>query len=706
MKNPFLDDGFAIAWSELVPDKVRPDISRALEEAQKKINAIGSGIALTFENTFLALEDATEALSVAWQKVSHLDSVDNSSELREAYNEMLPKVTEFWAKIPLNEALWAVLKAYAEAEEAHDLNAVKRRYLEETMADFREHGADLPEEKKERFEAVSRELAQLTQKFSENVLDSSNQFEIILKDEEKLEGLPELAKEQARQDALRKGYGSEEKPCWRFTQQVPSYFPAMKYLKDENIRKTLWEGSNTIGYAEPFDNTNLIWKILALREEKARTLNLPGFADLVLKRRMAKDGKNAMAFVEELFTRVKEAFDRECSDLENFKAERTSGVSEPLEPWEMAFWAENLRRERYDFDEEELRPFFSIDPVIEGMFRIAERLFGIQICERSAVCLKADEIDPSEDRDSKPSASIEVWHPEVKYYEVRGREGALLGAFYTDWHPRESKRSGAWMNSLITGGPAGEKEGPGQWKPHVGLICGNLTPSVDGKPSLLTHDEVQTIFHEFGHLLHHLLGEVEIKSLNGIHVAWDFVELPSQIMENWCWERESLDFFARHYESGAPIPETLFEKMMKARNFHSAMMMMRQLSFGKMDLELHCRYPEYEGGDLDRLLDMMLVDFHPPSKTKPLPIIRRFSHLFASSTGYAAGYYSYKWAEVLDADAFTRFKREGILNAEVGREFREKILSKGNSEEPAQLFRDFMGRDPNTSALLARSGLA
>jgi oligopeptidase A len=325
-----------------------------------------------------------------------------------------------------------------------------------------------------------------------------------------------------------------------------------------------------------------------------------------------------------------------------------------------------------------------MDRVVAGLFQLSGRIFGIRVAER-------------------PRGEVETWHPDVLYYDVHDARGRHIGSFYADWHPRESKRAGAWMNYLITGGPQPD----GTRRPHLGVICGNLTPPAPGRQALLSHREVETIFHEFGHLVHHLLGEVEIKSLNGTNVAWDFVELPSQIMENWCWEREGLDMFARHFETGEAIPESLFRKMTAAKNFRSACAAMRQVAFAKMDLLLHMRAPEFSAaGDIESRVREAIADCLVPTEPAAPTIVRRFTHVFSDPVGYAAGYYSYKWAEVLDADAFTRFRREGIFNERVGREFVERILSRGNSADPSQLFRDFMGRDPELGALLERSGLA
>ena len=683
---PYLDDTFLIRWSRLQPDTIVSSIEEALRRAQARIDAVAAidPTAATYESAFLGLETATEELNRAWGIVSHLSAVNDSPALREAHNAMLPKVSEFLARIPLNAALWAVLKAAADKPATVALTGVRRRHVDETVAEFRQHGADLPPDKKARLEQVQAELAAITQKYSENTLDATNAWELILHDPAQLEGLPDTAREAARRNALAKGHGTEEKPAWRFTLHQPSFEPFMTYLESDELRRRMWEGSAAVGSREPHDNAPIVRRVLELRREKAALLQRPHFADLVLERRMAHQGSTALRFVEDMHARIREAFARECRELEAYKAQKTGCPQEPLQPWELMYWAEKLRRERYDFDEEQLRPYFALDRVVEGMFRIAERLFGVSI---------------------RPHAgSAETWHPDVKVYDLFDGDGVRhLGTFYADWHPRESKRSGAWMNYLITGGP----EADGRRLPHLGLICGNLTAPVGDKPALLNHREVETVFHEFGHLIHHLFGEVEIKSLNGVNVAWDFVELPSQIMENWCWERESLDVFARHYATNEPIPEDLFTRMRAARNFRAAAFAMRQLSYCRIDLAMHMEPDRFIAAtDLESEVRTLVRDYLVPTKTPAPSIICRFGHLFSDPVGYAAGYYSYKWAEVLDADAFTRFQREGIFNGNTGRAFREHVLSRGNSEDPMVLYRRFMGRDPDPEALLVRSGLA
>ena len=678
--NPFLDPAFQIRWSQLDPAAIAPAIEEALEGADAVINAIARQPldSLTYENSFLALERATEELNVAWGKVTHLQSVADSPALREAHNAMLPKVTAFLTGIPLNAVLWARLKAFADSPAARALTGIRRRHLTETVSEFVQAGADLPAGSRARLEVLQSELAEVAQKYSENVLDATNAWQLIVTDESRLAGLPPHAIAAARRSAEAKGVGG-----WRFTLHMPSQEPFMTFLRDDGLRREMWTASAAVGASGAHDNTELIRRILALRAEKATLLGRPHFADLVLERRMAKTGANALAFITDLQGRAAAAFARECQELEAYKTRETGSKPAPLAPWEVSRWAEMLRQAQFDFDGEVLRPYFPMDRVIAGLFDLVGRVFGLSVVER-------------------PMGEVETWHPEVRYYDLVDARRRHLGSFFTDWHPRESKRGGAWMNSLITGGP----DATGVRVPHLGLMCGNMTPASVGQPALLIHREVETIFHEFGHLIHHLLGEVEIKSLNGTNVAWDFVELPSQIMENWCWERESLDLFARHHETGQPIPEDIFRKMIAAKNFRSACATMRQLAFGKMDLTLHTRPGDFAtAADVEPLVRAVIADCLVPTSPEAPTVVKRFNHIFSEPVGYAAGYYSYKWAEVLDADAFTRFRREGLFNPVVGAQFVASILSRGNSADPAELFREFMGRDPDLTALLQRSGL-
>jgi len=677
--HPFLTEDFYIRWSTLTPDHIEADISKALEGAEAAVDAVANQTEhVSYESTIVALDDGLEALNRAWGLVNHLDSVCNSPELRQAHNAMLPKVTEFFSGIPLNDKLWSKIKAYGESNSTEVLSATKQRYVQETLADFREQGADLPPEKKKRAAELQNQLAKQTQKYSENCLDAVNAWEKIVTDETLLSGLPESAIAAAKQDAGQKGHEN----AWRFTLQAPSYIAVMTYADSDALREEVWSAYEEIGRGDTFNNLELVQEILDLRHELAGLLGEKNFADHVTKRRMAQSGDNALEFSDNLFEKVKVQFDSEADELRTFKAEQTGETKDLLQPWEAGYWAEKQRQANYDFDEEALRPYFPIDKVIGGMFDLAEVLFGLRI---------------EANRDS------EVWHEDVKFYKLfDAQTNEMLGAFYADWHPREPKRGGAWMNYFITGN---RDTSVGERTPHLGLICGNLTPSVGDKPALLTHREVETIFHEFGHLLHHLCGEVEVKALNGVNVPWDFVELPSQIMENWCWDKASLTRFARHYESDEPIPDKLFRKMLAARNYRKATGNVGQLSHGKMDLELHINWQASDKEDLDSFIKGVLEGYATAYKTQPRPRAFNFSHLFSSPTGYAAGYYSYKWAEVLDADAFTRFQKEGVLNPETGRDFRAKILAKGNSQDPAKLYQDFMGRDPDPDALLRRDGL-
>jgi oligopeptidase A len=451
----------------------------------------------------------------------------------------------------------------------------------------------------------------------------------------------------------------------------------MTYIDDAEIRRQVYEAFASRAIEGKHDNRPIIHRILELRRNKANLLGYRDFADLVLEDRMAHTGQRAQQFLLDLKQKTHSYFQKENQELRDF------AKKSELAPWDVAYYAEKQRAALYDFDEEALRPYFPLESVVYGMFEIVQRLYGIRVVEKPGV---------------------PVWDPAVKYYEIhddsRPADATLVGAFYADWFPRENKRGGAWMDAFITGVAFGNR-----LEPHAGLICGNLTPPVEGRPSLLTHREVQTIFHEFGHLLHHCFSQVEVRSLAGANVAWDFVELPSQIMENWCWEREALDLFAQHYKTGAHIPDDLFEKMRRARNFRAANSQMRQLGFGFVDLALHRDFSPQSGDDVLAYSRKLLQEFSPAKLPEHYGMIASFTHLFASPVGYGAGYYSYKWAEVLDADAFTMFQTRGIFSRDIGSRFRQNILSRGDSQDPAELYRTFMGRDPDPNALLERSGL-
>jgi oligopeptidase A len=673
--NPLLQIQFRIPFDQIRAENVEPAIAGLLTDARAELGQLTSEPSpRTFANTMQRLDNLTERLEYAMQIVRNLEAVATTPELRAAYNAVQPRVSEFYSSLPLNEALWRAVQGYSQTGEARNLAGVRKRFLEKTIDNFRRHGAELDAPGKKRIAEIDVELSKQTMRFAENVLDSTNQYEWVITDERQLAGLPESARAMARTSAASKGLAE---PSWRFTLQGPSYLAVMTYLDDPQLRRKVYEAFTNRATEEKFDNRPLLRGILELRLEKARLLGYRDFADLVLEDRMARSGERAQQFLNDLKQKTASQFHKESAELLAFSEKAK------LYPWDIAYYAEKQRAARYDFDEEALRPYFPLDRVVSGMFEIVHRLYGIRVVERNGV---------------------PAWDAQVKYYEIYDDSQAsgsrLVGAFYADWFPRENKRGGAWMDAFITGLPRSDGD-----EPHLGLICGNLTPPTEDRPSLLTHREVQTIFHEFGHLLHHCLSRVELRGLAGVNVAWDFVELPSQIMENWCWERDALDLFARHYQTGQPIPGELFEKMRNARNFRAANAQMRQLGFSIVDLALHRDVDPNSGVDLLDFARGILQEFSAAELPEHYAMIVSFTHLFSSPVGYGAGYYSYKWSEVLDADAFTLFQRGGIFSREVGGRFREEILAKGDSEDPADLYRSFMGRDPDPNALLERSGL-
>ena len=675
-QNPLLSRSFKIPFKDIRASHVEPGVTKILSRAQSRIQALaGNPEPRTYHNTLEALDDITQEVSESLTPIHHLLSVAETTELREAFNSVLPDITQFWSRLPLNEGLWNQLRAFSETPEANELMGIRARHLEKTLREFRRAGAELPPDRKKRLEEIRLELAKLQRTFSENILDATAAWSLHVNDPSRLEGIPpgplSRFKNRAREEGL---------DGWVLTLDHPSFEPVMKYCRDRALREEVFLAYVGRCRGDEFDNLPLLPRILALRQELAVTLGYRHFPDYRLEEAMAKSGERAVAFEEDLVGRTRPYWERDLRALRTHA--EALGLAE-LEPWDVAFVAESLRKKLFEIDDEVLRPYFPQDKVLKGLFDLTERIFGLSVTE---------------------AENDQVWDPEVRYYEVRDDDGIWLGSFYTDWLPRKKKRQGAWMNDFLTGGPQPD----GSFRPHLGFIAGNFSPPEEDRPSLLTHRDVQTVFHEFGHLLHHLTSRVPIPGRGGLAVAWDWVELPSQIMENWTLEEEALSLFSGHFETGDPLPHDILERLIAARRFLGGWFQMRQLSFGTLDLALHGELsPTLEGGDQDsweRVMEFaeeQLMSMSPTPAFARNHILTTFSHLF--SGGYAAGYYSYLWSEVLDAHAFTRFKEEGVLNRETGRSFLNAILSRGDSADPEDLFREFMNRDPDPEALLERN---
>lgn len=679
VQNPLLDIDFQIPFDRLCPEDAEPAIDALLAQARARLSRLGSASERQFAGFIDDLDNLTRELDTVRTVVGHMESVVSTDEWRAAEEAILPKVTEFYTQLNLDAGLWAALKGYAETVGAQGLDDVRARFLKLTMDDFRRGGADLGDADKEKLQAINTELARLTNEFSKNVVDGIAAFELYVP-AERLAGVPQRVQDATRADAQARGQEGH-----RLTLQAPTLGPLLTYADDRDLRRELWEANGRVGQEPGRDNRPLIGRILQLRRQRAELLGYPHFVDLVLEDRMAGSGAAALAFERDLIAKTRPAWERENAELEAFYRAEAGKDAPPLQHWDIPYWAEKQRQKLYSYDAEALRPYFALEHVLAGLFEITRRVFGITVQE----------------------AQAPGWHPDVRYYDIFSEGGDHIASFYTDWFPRETKRGGAWMNAFSTGRP---REGAQGLTPHLGLMCGNMTPPVTNgngtvTPALLSLDEVETVFHEFGHLLHHALSRVEVRSLSGTNVAWDFVELPSQIMENWVWEREALDLFARHYQTGEPLPEGLYRKMLAARNYRAANFAMRQHSFGLTDLSLHAEYDAEGGTDPISYARDLMQGFHALPLPENYAMVAQFGHLFSDPVGYAAGYYSYKWAEVLDADAFSRFAREGIFNRDTGRAYVDTLLSRGGSADPAELYRNFMGRDPDADALLRRSGL-
>jgi oligopeptidase A len=673
--NPLLDFSGLPRFSEIRPEHVGPAMDQLLSEARAAVRQ-AEGAVPTWESFVRPLEDATERLSRAWGQVEHLHAVLDSPALRESYNASLPKITQFWTELGQSQRLFEKYRALKASDAFAQFPPARRRLVENALRDFRLGGAELPAAVKPRYAAIQEELASLSAKFSENVLDATNAYSLVIEDEKRLAGIAADDLQAAREAAEKEG-----KKGWKFNLQMPSYFPVMQYAQDRSLREALYRASATRAseYGKPeWDNTPLIGRILDLRREDAALLGYPNFAELSLVPKMAQTPRQVIDFLRDLAGRARPFAERDLAELRQFATDEL-GLDE-LESWDIAYASEKLRAKRYAFSDQEVKQYFPENQVVPGMFKLVETIYGIRIVESSAP----------------------VWHPDVRFFDIHSAHGAgseLIGRFYVDLYARDTKRGGAWMDGAISR----RRLASGIQVPVAYLNC-NFSGPVGGKPALFTHDDVITLFHEFGHGLHHLLTRVEDLGVAGINgVEWDAVELPSQFMENFCWEWEVLKHMTRHVDGGAALPRALYEKMLAAKNFQSGLAALRQIEFSLFDMRLHSDFDPQSGRTvLDLLAEVRreVAVLVPPAWNR---FPNSFSHIFAG--GYAAGYYSYKWAEVLSADAYSLFEEKGVLDPDAGRRFRDEILAVGGSRPAADSFRAFRGREPSVEALLRHSGM-
>jgi oligopeptidase A len=674
MTNPLLEDRTLPDFGRIRPEHIEPAVDQLIADGRALVADLAAKAdEATWENFVERIEIEDDRFSRAWAPVSHLNSVLNSDELRAAYNACLPKLSEYASEVGQNADLF---RGYQRIAEQPDLNPAQRKMLANTLRDLHLAGVDLPEDKKARYREISQSLSRLTNQFAENVLDATNGWHKHITDESALAGLPHAAKALARQAAAERKLEG-----WVLTLDFPSFEPVMKYAEDRALRREVYEAFSTRAsdqgpQAGSWDNTAVMDEILALRHEQAQLLGFGNYAELSLAPKMARDTDEVMGFLNDLAGRAIHQARAEIQELRDF-ARETDGL-EDLAPWDLMYYGEKLRVVRFDISDEDLKPYFPLEGVISGMFRVAERLFDVRF---------------------EPAETDNLWHPDVRRYVVKDTDGSPRAEFYLDPFARQKKQGGAWMNGAVSRLVMGDRT----QLPIAYLVC-NFTPPVDGHPSLLTHREVETLFHEFGHGLHHMLTRVDYPPVAGIHgVPWDAVELPSQFLENWCWERESLDLFARHHETGQPIPDDLFQRLLDAKHFQSAMQMVRQLEFALFDFRIHLEYDSARGARIYEILDEVrdqVAALKPPAWNR---FPHGFSHIFAG--GYAAGYFSYKWAEVLSADAFSLFEERGVFDPETGHRFRQLILERGGSADAMELFTAFRGREPKVDALLRHSGI-
>ncbi len=692
--HPFLNQTPFVAWSQLTYDKIVPDTKLALAIAQAKIDRICAlkPEELTYENVIVAYDEMYQSFDFFWGVLDNCEMTCMTDGFRAQYEIVQPMLSEFATNVGLNENLYKVFKAYSQTDEAKNLEPLRARHLKKLLDGFVDSGVELPAEKKAELKSVIAEMIPLTQKFSQNVLESNNAYKKLVTDEAQLAGLHDVDRKAALDAAIKAGLASEDKPAWLFTMQLSSYLPAVKFLDNAELRRKIYLARNNLcAPGTPYDNTEVMKKILALRQRQAEILGHENFSNLILKDRMAKNGGNAMAFVDDLAAKTKPAFDREYKELKAFRASvdpTFSAGTMQLEPWDVPYWSEKYRQAAYNFDENLLKPYFESNNVIAGMFDFFSELYNLEIKEIPSAYRELGSKEPV------PAGAVEVWHPSVKCYEIIDKQlGRRIGVFYSDLFPRKEKRNGAWMKPFVAGNhDKGEVS--------FAMVCGNMTAPTADAPALWTHYDVSTLYHEFGHAMHQLLSNVPVTALGGTNVAWDFVELPSQINENWTWEPAILARWAKHYKTGEAIPQAYIDAMVCARNFQAAYQQMRQLSFAKGDLYIHINAKKIAGQDIDAIASEITKDYSWQFASSQRTNMNSFTHLFRDPVAYASGYYSYKWAEALQADAFQSFKNaDGSLNLARGMDFRKTILEKGDSKDADELFRDFVGRDPDWNAI-------
>ncbi|MEC8879679.1 MAG: oligopeptidase A [Pseudomonadota bacterium] len=673
--NPLIDYPDLPPFSEIRPEHVKPAVEQLVEAGRERIRKVLADGDFSYRALELTLAEEDERLEKAFGPVGHLNAVAQDEALREAYNACLPLISEYSTEVGQNSELFAAYQALRDSDEFKTLTPAQQKDIDNTLRDFRLSGVALPEAQKAQYMENAKRLSELTTRFENNLLDATQAWKKHVTDEAELAGLPDTAlagaADRARAEGLEQG--------WLLTLDFPVFFAVMSHAENRALREEMYRAFTTRAsdqgpQADEYDNGAVMDEILKLRHEQANLLGFANYADKSLATKMARDVEEVIGFLDDLARRAKPQAEREVAALKAFAAEQGA---DDLQPWDLGYWSERLREARYDLSDEALRPWFPAEKVIDGMFQVVGKLFGIRFRQR-------DDVD--------------TWHPDVRFFELVDDDGSVRAAFYLDMYARNGKRGGAWMDDARVR----RRRLDGELQTPVAYLTGNCAPPAGGKPGLLTHDEVVTLFHEFGHGLHHMLTEQEVAGISGINgVAWDAVELPSQFLENWCWTEEGLALISGHYETGEPLPRETLDKMLAAKNFQSAMGMMRQLEFSLFDMRLHAEYRE--GLNIQQVLDEVREQV---SVIKP-PAFNRFQngfgHIFAG--GYAAGYYSYKWAEVLSCDAYARFEEEGPFNEATGRDFRDKILARGGSREPMELFVDFRGREPSVEPLLRHSGI-